>query len=450
MGRMTTKAVENARPGMKLNDGGAKGAGRLLLVVGRSGAKSFIYRYRNGTHDTTMRVGTFPAMSLAEARREVERRAGGEAPGRRGGTFGALLDAYVKALKARGAVSADDAAAEVDRSIRQKPALALLLDKEARSITAADIDRILEEKSDGGRVTTRVNRLRSLLSAAFNRGRKRRGWKARRGADAAGAQPTHDAFLLPDGFNPVRDVEREAEYERKRDRVLTRGEMQAFYREMEQQSTEYARLAAALRDEKGCDTHRSADLDKIAGVYAFWCCVALTGQRVVQLLAATEDTVGGILDPDAPRRRVLRMEDKKGYGSTVKAHTLPVTAALARLWPVAERAKGADLFTVRGKANRALKRIAPGAIPMDIRRTVETLLQESGFSKDDRAALLAHGRTGVQAAHYERSEMLAVKEQQMLAVERWVCGEPPAVVVVVKKPAAERKPRQRGHLRAVA
>ncbi len=78
---------------------------------------------------------------------------------------------------------------------------------------------------------------------------------------------------------------------------------------------------------------------------------------------------------------------------------------------------------------------APGR---DLRRTVETALKDLGVSREDRAELLSHGRSGVQAAHYERSDMLPAKLRALQTLEGWVLGEPPA--------ATTKQP----HLRAVA
>jgi hypothetical protein len=71
---------------------------------------------------------------------------------------------------------------------------------------------------------------------------------------------------------------------------------------------------------------------------------------------------------------------------------------------------------------------------MDLRRTIETVLKDAGVSREDRAELLSHGRTGVQAAHYEQTDLLPQKTEALLILERWVLGEiSPAKVVSITK-----------------
>jgi hypothetical protein len=56
----------------------------------------------------------------------------------------------------------------------------------------------------------------------------------------------------------------------------------------------------------------------------------------------------------------------------------------------------------------------------DIRRTMETRLQELGVTREHRGALLSHGQGGVQQRHYETSELLKIKRATLLAWERWL------------------------------
>jgi len=170
-------------------------------------------------------------------------------------------------------------------------------------------------------------------------------------------------------------------------------------------------LAAEIRDEKGKSTPLAEQCDRGAGVAAFWCCVALTGQRVVQLLEAKEEG-----------EDLLVLTDPKGRGAKPKRHALPLTPRLKELWKLGRGAKTVNTFTVRGAANSALKKIAPGAAPLDIRRTVETVLKDAGVSREDRAELLSHGRTGIQAAHYERTDYIPQKLAALHLLEAWVIG----------------------------
>src|SRR5262245_46910843 len=67
---LTTKSIENAKGAgarREIADGGCRG---LYLIVQPSGLKSWACRYRvNGTRKSTkLTIGSFPAVSLAEAR----------------------------------------------------------------------------------------------------------------------------------------------------------------------------------------------------------------------------------------------------------------------------------------------------------------------------------------------------------------------------------------------
>ena len=65
---------------------------------------------------------------------------------------------------------------------------------------------------------------------------------------------------------------------------------------------------------------------------------------------------------------------------------------------------------------------------------------DSGISAGDRAELLSHGKAGIQARHYERSDYILPKLQALQALqalqtlERWVLAEAsPAKVVSITK-----------------
>jgi hypothetical protein len=242
------------------------------------------------------------------------------------------------------------------------------------------------------------------------------------------------------------------EWEREREETLTRAQMRSFYKHMTAEVARLTALAAevrAARAEKakgkaaGAGT-RAKDVlaaiqadsksplaeqcERMAAVAAFWCCVVLTGQRVAQLLEAREekDEIGGEEDGTEPREvDILVLMDTKGRRGHEKPvkHVLPITPRLADHWRLARNAKHANIYTVRGAASTALKKIAPGRSPLDIRRTVETALQRADVSRSDRADLLSHGRSGIQAKVYERSAQIEQKLRALAALEKWVCGD---------------------------
>jgi hypothetical protein len=430
-GPLTDSAIRKAQPGQKLSDNiGERNKGRLVLVVTETGRKTWHFRDQTTRGDRTRKLGEYPELSLSEAREKARTASTRRDALWRAGSFENLLDTYVKSLEARNAASANDTKKELARAI---PADDPIRKKEAREITTPDITKILREKHlgkvgpNGERklVTTRVNRLRSLLSAAF---------KHAMDFDNDPRKPSGAAtFALQ--HNPATGTKRVAEWERTRDRVLTRGEMHAFYEAMLAQSARLSAAAVEVRKAKRKATPLSQQHDQGAAIAALWCAVALTGQRVVQLLAAVEEEVElptkGKAKPVT--QRLLVLTDSKGRGAKPKRHALPLTPRLIELWAVAKGARTADVFTVRGVASTALKTLAPGATPMDLRRTIETALMDAGVSREDRAELLSHGRNGgVQQKHYERTDYLEPKLRALQVLERWV-------VEVEQTPAAKPK-----------
>jgi hypothetical protein len=343
----------------------------LVLVPTKHGVrKDWVYRSRANGRDQSRTLGQYPELKLSEARALARERGAQPEAMKRRGSLDDLLDAYVKSLRARGAErTAADVEGEFNRSIPKADAIRR---REARSITTADVTAVLRRKAATG-ATTRVNRLRAMLSAAFNYAAKH-DYDPRKPAGSA-------SFLIQ--HNPASGTLRVAEWERVRDRVLTRAEAHAFWDRM--------------RTLNGTAQRQS--------IGAFWCFVLLTGQRVTQLL-------------DAKREGdVLVMTDTKGRGAKAKRHAIPLTPLLAALWEQTAAARAANTFTVRVAANEALP---DGVTPLDIRRTVETVLKDAGVSREERAELLSHGRSGVQAAHYERTDYLPQKAQALTLMEAWL------------------------------
>jgi hypothetical protein len=58
----------------------------------------------------------------------------------------------------------------------------------------------------------------------------------------------------------------------------------------------------------------------------------------------------------------------------------------------------------------------PGFVFRDLRRICETQLASLGVNLETRAQLLSHGRSGVQAKHYDRHTYIAEKRR---ALNKW-------------------------------
>lgn len=167
------------------------------------------------------------------------------------------------------------------------------------------------------------------------------------------------------------------------------------------------------------------------------------GQRMAQLLRAK------VSDYDE-QTQTLRLWDGKGKRQQPREHLLPLApqaaAMVETLIAHAERmAKSTGmnagngntpahsdllLFSSNGRtpmvATTPGKRVAEisknmGGAPFDLRdlrRTCETMLAALRISKDDRAQLLSHGISGVQAAHYDRHEYADEKRAALIAWEQ--------------------------------
>lgn len=362
--KITDKACRAARPGDKLTHDGTYGTGRLLLIVSPAGRKAWVYRDRRGGKDTTKTLGTYPDLGLAEAI-IAARRMGSPEPDEppEAGTLAELLLAYRTSLGTR--PSARDARIAFGLAFPKGDPLLL---RPARSVTTAEIARVLQRRAKKGRggkgATTSVNRLRSCLHAAYAFA-ARYDYDPRRQDEAA-------TFHIE--TNPVAGTPRVAEWERARSRVLTDDEVKTFMD-----------AARARNDAIG-------DL---------WLLMLMTGARLSQLLTAEFG------------EKVITITDPKGRGGRAKTCVVPVTAAMRPLIFRASLAHCCHQHTVR---NAGAAMLPAGATPSDIRRTVETRLQALGVSRDLRGALLSHGNTGVQARHYEQSDLL---KQKLTALNRY-------------------------------
>lgn len=175
--RLTDKAVEKASvvEGQRVEiwDALLPGFG---LRISYGGRKSFIVMTRVGGRQRRFTIGTYPALSLAEARgaarrliadaqvgidpEERRRVASRQAEQQRLHTFGAVAAEYMldraKALRTR---------AELQRKL-DKDILPEWAERPIRSITRGDIRALLREKAR--RAPVSANRLLALISAIFN------------------------------------------------------------------------------------------------------------------------------------------------------------------------------------------------------------------------------------------------------------------------------------------
>lgn len=390
---LTDRKVKALRPGEKVAE--AVPGGRLLARCRDSGAVEFYFRTRAGGADVARKLGDYPAVTLAEAREKAGQAGKVPAAIAANGTFGDLLDAYIKHLNDAGKVSAKDVKRTYLRAIPDKAAIRR---KRAAAITPSDLTDVIAARVRAG-VTTEANRLRAHLSAAFAHGAR---------LDHDPRRPEATARFGLTG-NPASVVARIAEFERAGDpdgaRVLTWARLGQYWWALE---AEPPVIKATLRF-----------------------ILAIGGQRIQQVLRAEWTDV---------RESVVYLTDAKGKGSP-RPHAVPITKlAMCELDTLRGHARPFPVthWTLADAIARARDRMDGAPFDArDLRRTVETRLGDLGVSRDSLAHLLSHGRTGVQAEHYDRAERL---DEKRAALDLW-CKHLGLAITKAKRPAKPRKTR---------
>jgi integrase len=419
--RLTVKAIEAAKPGKVLTDGAlGRGSGKLLLRVRAN--REWYYRYRLGGRSVLRKLGEFPAMSLPEARHRAaelgqlvcagidpkakERQDAEEAlraaeRDARRGSLGQLLSAYVAALCAQGKVSTRGVERLFDRAVlRPFPDMVA---RKAADIGPADIQQILAGLLARG-VTRDVNALRSCLRAAFQFGS---------GQDWDPGVLACNGVVFELTGNPVVLIPRKPEFDRARDRVLTDAELRDLWQALDGRAPA-ARNAVRLA-------------------------LVLGGQRMTQLLRARWQDLD-----EAAGTLVLR--DPKGRGP-VRDHLLPVSPWADEMLAELRAIHAGTGHVFEGSRGRVLQLDSVSAVVggiakgkgfqlRDLRRSTETRLAFLRVDKETRAQLLSHGRSGVQAKHYDRwhyldekREALSIWEHHLRAV---LAGQATGKVVAVR------------------
>lgn len=421
---LTDLAIRALKPGESRTDAALPiGNGRLVVSCTRARGqvrRVWTFRYRKADLRGEVKVGEYPALSLERARVEGRRllelvRLGHDpkatlAEARLStieatrqmavlGTFEALLDGYVAHLRQSGRQSAHDVEGIFRRHVKEPwPDLVELPANRIPPEAIRDILARLVRKKIG----RQTNVLRAYLHAAFARGAH---------ADLDPRRAAEDAAVFKLTGNPVGLLPRITEFESARDRVLSDAEFRHLWRQLE---TAQIEIAHTIR-----------------------CQVLLGGQRFLQLLRTTWD------DYDI-KAKTLRLADPKGRRSDVFVHVLPVTRHVAKLLKELHERNGQGKFIFSTTAGdkpihhtsltpifRAIASGVPekhraGRQPFqgrDIRRSIETRLQALGVSREVRAQLLSHGRTGgVQQKHYERHDYLAEKAEALHKLEHHLGG----------------------------
>lgn len=308
---LTVKSVEAAKAEgsrKEIADGGLQG---LYLIVQPSGVKSWAVRYRHAGKPRKMTIGGYPAIGLADARKEAQKALRMVTEGRDPATekterekerpahmdlMPAVLDEfvtrYVEVKNRRSYIDETKRIIEADLKPRWKQKL-------IKTVTKRDVLNLLDEIVDRG-APTMANRVRALLSKFF-------AWAVERDIVAA---------------SPVVSIKAPSE-EKSRDRVLTDEEIRLIWLAADKQGYPFGHMVKLL---------------------------LLTGQRRSEVAGAqwVEMEIEGndqlwVIPPE-------RSKNRKEHFVPLASLALELIQALPRIKPAEDdKAKPVYLFTTSGK-----------------------------------------------------------------------------------------------------
>jgi integrase len=386
---MTAAMVEKIKPTerrIEQPDSMVKG---LMLIVQPTGAKSWQVRYRAGGLRRRMGLGSYPAVSLANARKSanaalLEVLQGNDPVGEREAKktlqlsdrdkVGALIEQFAKrhlsTLK-----SGETAKRELNRHV-----VSVWGERDIHDIQKRDVIDLLDRIADSGRVVS-ANRVRAYLNKFLS-------WCVER--DILDQSPAM-------GVKPVAK-------EKSRDRVLSDEEIRWLWEACQREGHPWGHLGKLL---------------------------LLTGQRVGEVVGMTDREVGGDLWHLAGERT------KNG-----RAHNVPLSQATRMALDDVERIKGDAglIMTTNGKTplsgfHKGRNRLADRMIEVaseemgqaveiphwtfhDLRRTAATGMARLGIPVRVTEAVLNHvsGSGGGIVAVYQRHDYA---EEKRAALEAW-------------------------------
>jgi integrase len=358
--KMTARGVDALRPPaagqVDYWDADNPGFG---LRVSAGGRKAWVAMYRHGNVKHRLTLGTYPTLSLAEAREKAAiahhavQYAGADPAAvkraeRAAETFAALADAYIERHAKR-----QKRSWRKDLLILQKDALPRFGRRKAKDITRRDIIVMLDEIVARG-APIQANRTLEIVRKLFN-------WAVAR--DMLGANPCY-GIAKPSTEN-------------RSDRVLTEDEIRTIWRALDREA---ALTAASFKLR------------------------LLTAQRGAEILAMRWDQIsnGWWTIPAAVAKNGL-------------AHRVPLSPQslelLEEIHPLGEGsewifpgARGDGHRVAIHKAhNRIRRRSAVSYVPHDLRRTAASHMTSMGISRLVVSKVLNHAELGVTAVYDRHS-----------------------------------------------
>jgi integrase len=236
---------------------------------------------------------------------------------------------------------------------------------------------------------TTCDKLRRYLRAAFSYAAK---------AHLAPERLAGDGKVFAVSSNPVRDIPVTQGTGGGQTESLTPAELGELLRYLDTLPTRHAAIAKAL--------------------------IYFGGQRLTQFCAVPWESVSD---------GTISLLDAKGRKAQAWDHLLPITDRIAEIIkPLMEDRIGPGPFSLTPGSNANPDTLSTLFIDAgkilsaagkaqafswkNVRVTAETLLAHQGVSTEVRAWLLSHGRSGVQAKHYDRYSYLPEKQA---ALEKW-------------------------------
>lgn len=429
MSRLTTNTLRAHWHGADrwISDGGARGAGRLVARITRTGVDFYFQYFAEDGRKRFLPLGPYDAdgtrgLSLPAARdraaelsallrsgitdvhshlerqrtEEDEKRKAAEDATKREreasqrSTLKQLLEAYVAHLENLGKQSAGDVRSIFTRHVYE--AAPELTSRKAADISVDDLVSLIAKLVEAGKGRT-AGKLRSYLRAAYAL------------AISSRTDPSAPTAMRQFGItvNPVSNVGALSQYNRARNRVLSASELAAYLKHLETMP------AGAMKDVLALGIHTG-------------------GQRPAQLLRARPEDVdlsGSTLtlhDPKGarklPRQHVVPLVPDAKAILTRRLETLADNEplfALDRKIPLKPEMLSATVKDISNAMVKAKESREPFQL-RDIRRTVETVLAGLGVSSDIRAQLQSHGLGGVQIRHYDRHDYMPEKRK---ALKKW-------------------------------
>ncbi len=349
----------------------ADGSGLFLYL--RPSGKSWLFVFTFAGKRKKMALGAFPAVSLALAREKaadsrtllangIDPVALRDAPPLSTKTVGDLLDTYLASLIGRSSHRqvSNVLKNHVSDVLRKLP---------LATVTKADLVAPIRKLRDDGKLRT-AGLLHSYFVRSFA--------LAHEATDNPDAPAAFVPFTMPS--NPVADLKPvEGAAGETHEQIMSVEQLRSYSTALQAEAESTARDLLML---------------------SLYC----GGQRLTQVSRAALEG-----------NSVMVIMDTKGKNGSIKPrrHALPLLSPVADIKPPGLKDEQA-VANLCDAATTVIEKISNGEYTQRvIRRTIENLLIDAGFSESDTGLLLSHGRSGLQQRHYLRGDRLELKTRML-------------------------------------